>query len=113
MAWETRGNGRRYYYQASRVDGRVVKRYLGKGDVAALLGQMNDLAAQRRQFKAESDRAERAALDALQQDVADACELVEQLTRVVLVLAGYHQHDRGQWRKRRATKDANARPSAE
>ena len=104
MGWETR-RGKRYYYQASRVDGRVVKRYVGKGDVAALLGQMNDLDAQRRQVEAESERAERAALDALHRELGDACDLVDQLTRAVLLAAGYHRHDRGEWRKRRDSKD--------
>lgn len=111
MGWETRRNGRRYYYQASRVDGRVVKRYVGTGELAGLLGDYDQLAAQRRQLAAEADRADRADLDALQQEVADACDLVDQLTRAVLGMAGFHQHDRGEWRKRRGPKDE--RTSAE
>lgn len=104
MGWETR-RGKRYYYQASRVDGRVVKRYLGAGEFAEAMAGIDELDAHRRQVEAEAERAERAALDALQQDVADACDLVEQLTRAVLVVAGYHRHDRGEWRKRRGPKD--------
>lgn len=111
MAWETRRHGHRYYYRASRVDGRVVKRYVGTGELAALLGEFDAYDTQRRQLEAEAERAERADLDTLHREVGDACEVVDQLTRAVLVLAGYHQHDRGQWRKRRGTQDE--RPSAE
>ena len=33
MAWESRGN-RRYFYHSAKVDGRVVKDYVGTGPVA-------------------------------------------------------------------------------
>ena len=105
MGWETRRNGRRYYYQASRVDGRVVKRYLGIGELADVLGEFDAAEAQRRRLEADERRAQRDELDTLHREVGDACNLVEQLTRVVLLAAGYHRHDRGEWRKRRAAKD--------
>jgi hypothetical protein len=41
MAWETRG-GREYYYESERVGGRVVKRYVGPGQVAILIDSMNE-----------------------------------------------------------------------
>ncbi len=104
MGWETR-KGRRYYYRASRVDGRVVKRYVGMGQLADLLGEFDAADAQRRQSEADARRAERDALNTLQRRVGEVCDLVDELTRAVLLAAGYHQHDRGEWRKRRAPKE--------
>jgi hypothetical protein len=101
MGWETRRNGRRYYYKASKVNGRVVKQYLGAGEFAELLAQMDELDAERRQLKAEEERAAHAELQALDDQVRELNDLVDALTRAVLLLAGYHRHDRGEWRKQR------------
>lgn len=110
MAWETR-RGRRYYYRASRVNGRVVKRYVGMGDLADLLGEFDADAAQRRQLEAEARRAERDELAALDGQVRTLGRLADALAAAALVLAGYHQHDRGEWRKRRRGKE-ESRPAA-
>jgi hypothetical protein len=42
MGWEQRGN-REYYYQAERVGGRVVKRYVGGGRVGELAAQLDQI----------------------------------------------------------------------
>jgi hypothetical protein len=34
-AWETRRNGRRYFYTARRVNGRVVKEYMGRDNAGS------------------------------------------------------------------------------
>lgn len=39
MAWERRANGKDYYYAANRVDGKVVKQYLGTG-LKGFLGEL-------------------------------------------------------------------------
>ena len=55
---------------------------------------------------ADTDRAREQTLGKKQQTSLDASlaelnELADLLARVALLAAGYHQHDRGKWRKRR------------
>ncbi len=40
MAWESRGNGS-YYYRKQRIGGRVVSEYVGQGEVAGLVAQLD------------------------------------------------------------------------
>jgi hypothetical protein len=102
MGWETRG-GRRYYYQAKKVNGRVVKQYVGSG-LEALDWERRD--TQRAQVKAERDR-----LDALDQHVADFSGAVDAAVTEALTAAGYHRHGRGAWRKARRQDQRRARAS--
>jgi hypothetical protein len=48
MSWETPG-GRRYYFTAKKVNGRVVKRYVGAGDLAGAMAGLEALDRERRQ----------------------------------------------------------------
>lgn len=49
MGWEER-KGRRYYYKAERVGGRVVKRYVGTGRLAELAARLTALDAEQRKL---------------------------------------------------------------
>jgi hypothetical protein len=100
LAWETRF-GRRYYYRGRRVNGRVHKQYLGRGPEA-------EAAAKEDAERHTRIRAERDAHRAEQQACKDVLENVEAFDRQVrgvvkatLVAMGFHQHARGQWRRRR------------
>jgi hypothetical protein len=108
MGWETRRNGRTYYYRKERRGRRVVSTYQGRGKIAALLAELDALDRERRQqerAEAQMARSEFAALAATPPELAML--LAEARAEVVRVLtaAGYYQHKRGEWRKRRAKKD--------
>jgi hypothetical protein len=101
MAWEQRGN--RIYYRSRKIEGRVLKEYIG-GGLAGTLAAREDEARRRKQA------AERAALHAERETLAAATashdaldRAADALMRAALVAAGYHRHDRGQWRKRHAS----------
>jgi hypothetical protein len=94
MAWETRCGRSRYYTRSRRVNGRVVREYVG-GGIVGRLGAAVD--AHRRAERAD-ERAALAELDALVEELDALAELV---ARAALIAAGYHQHARGPWRKRR------------
>jgi hypothetical protein len=100
MAWE-----RGYYYRVRRENGRVVREYMGRGEVAELTAQLGALDRQKRceeaRLGAETLRNEKAKLDALDADIEALIEATDLLARAALVAAGYHQHNRGEWRKRR------------
>ncbi len=121
MPWNRRG----YYRRSLRVNGRVITEYIGRGPGADLAAKLDAVNRDVRDLRRVAERIERekdAALDALL-DELDA--LVDDLVRAHLLVEGYHQHDRGQWRKRRAKHNSefpdkadplrlfNARPAAD
>jgi hypothetical protein len=101
MAWEQRGD-RTYYYRSRKIGGRVVKEYVG-GGLAGVLAERADNAQRRK-------RAAACAALRKEQDAVAAAETVhdeldgaaDALLTAMLLAAGYHRHDRGHWRKRRA-----------
>ena len=107
MAWE-----RGYYYRVRRVNGRVVREYVGCGRPAEIIAQRDELERDKerevRRLDAEALRHKKAELHALDADLEALIEITDLLARAALVAAGYHQHKRGEWRKRRAHRDAKA-----
>jgi hypothetical protein len=101
MAWETRRNGRRYYYRARRIGGRVVKEYVGAGLGADLAAAEEAAKVRQAAKRAEERRADRHRLAAADDVLAALDAITDTLTRATLTAAGYHQHHRGAWRKRR------------
>ena len=99
MAWETR-RGRPYYYSSRRIDGRVVKRYLGTGDLGGLAAGLQAEARLRRIELVEALERERKRLepaDAAMAALDRACGLAIEAS---LVAAGYHKVNY-EWRRRR------------
>ena len=104
MAWETRARGGRYYTRSNRVEGRVVREYVGCGPAAERAAQA-DLEVRRvRESRRAAEMAERKALEDIDQKVARYHRAADGLTAGVLVNAGYHRHNRGEWRHARASK---------
>lgn len=99
MGWETR-RGRRYYYRARKVGGRVIKLYVGAGPQAELAALRDGLAQEDRRITSAARREARVALAAVDNPLEAFAGSVETLTRSSLLLAGYHQHHRGEWRRR-------------
>lgn len=99
MSYEMRGS-HRYYYRARKVDGRVVKEYVGHGPGAEATAAQDAAARDDRLAAAEYRRVRRSQLNDLDRvaDVAGAS--IETLLRASLVAAGYHRHHRGEWRRR-------------
>jgi hypothetical protein len=102
MAWETREGRGRYYTRSHRVNGRVVREYVGTGLVGELAAAQD---AERRREQED----ERAAWSDLKEDLHTVADLVDRcwenvsaLTTAVLVSAGFYRHHRGEWRRRRA-----------
>ena len=101
MGWEGRERGGRYYTRSRRVQGRVVREYVGGGEVGELAAALDaqeraQRAAQRRARQVEQQRL--AAVAAPVEAFDQMCRLLVDLT---LEEAGYHRHHRGAWRRRR------------
>jgi hypothetical protein len=96
MAWETRGH-QQFYYRSRRMNGRVVKIYYGTGQRAKQAYEID----QQRQARREQDCATRKHIQALDLQTDTLNQTTRTLVKASFLVAGYHQHHRGEWRKRR------------
>ena len=103
MAWEKRERGGPYYTRSKKVNGRVIREYVGGGALGEIAARMDALERRRREEEAALWREERERLEALESITEELYEAAETLANAELVAAGYHQHKRGEWRKRRGT----------
>src|SRR6516162_11549746 len=112
VAWLQR-NEKRYYYRSQRVEGRVVCRYAGTGPVAELTARIDALCQARRRLEGEKAREESARWELADAPLRELERCTDLFVRAALVLAGYHRHHRGPWRKRRGlvTSGAPDRPA--
>src|SRR5262249_44786905 len=95
----------RYYSRSRKVNGRVVREYVGGGRLGQLAAQLDALDRQKQDIERAEQAAARAELDALDGPLNELNELAELLAHAALVAAGYHRHKRGEWRKRRVQVD--------
>ena len=101
MAWEKRKRGGAYYTRSRKVDGIVVRQYVGAGVRGEIAARMDAKERQRREAEAAAWREEREHLEELAILVDELCEAVETVARATLLAAGFRQHKRGEWRRRR------------
>lgn len=100
MAWETRSGSGRYYTRSKRVAGRIVREYVGQGPIAELANQMDVDERLERDAIREAFEAVQRRDSELDQNLDSFVNLSNAIASGLLILAGYHQHKRGNWRKR-------------
>ena len=106
MSWETRGVYGPYYTRSRRVDGRVVREYVGRGPLAEIIAQADEAEREARRLERGRER-EQMEQDRELDDLFGAYSAgVDELLRSVLEAAGYHRHKRGEWRRRREQETA-------
>jgi hypothetical protein len=89
------------YTRSKKVNGRVVREYVGCGRVGELVAQLDALERLQRAEEREAKREEKARqeeFDALLDDLNDVADL---MAYAAMAAAGYRRHNRGEWRKRR------------
>lgn len=101
MAWDKRG----YYYRSKKVNGKVQREYHGKGHLAELLAQMDEIERQQRQAEQEQWKSEKSEMEALDEQISQLDEFADLITSVTMFAAGFHQHNRGEWRRKRNAKN--------
>ena len=101
MAWERRERGGLYYTRSRKVNGQVIREYVGSGVLGELAARMDAEDRQRREEEAAAWREERERLDELAGLVDELCQDVETLAHAALLSAGFRRHKRGEWRRKR------------
>ena len=102
MGWE-KG---RYYTRSRKVNGRVVREYVGGGDLGVLAAELDAIERERREYERESWRIEKEEIETFDKSIAKVCKMADIIAKAAMVAAGFHRH-RGEWRRRRVQKDSN------
>ncbi len=98
MGW----NLGRYYTRSKKVNGHIYREYIGGGETGRLAAQQDQERRERIRLRRETARRVMADLGAVDETVAMLCQRAELTVRAAMCAAGYYQHHRGEWRKRRA-----------
>ena len=106
MTWETRGVHGPYYTRSRRVDGRVVREYVGRGPLAEIIAQADEAEREARRLERRREREQMEQDRELDQLFSAYSAGVDELLRGVLEAAGYYRHKRGEWRRRREQETA-------
>lgn len=101
MSLETRKRGTTHFYKARKIRGRVVKKYEAAGAAAELAERIERELRVAQHEESERKRAALAAFDQEDDAIDDLFRRTETLVRATLLGTGYHQRDRGEWRRRR------------
>jgi hypothetical protein len=107
MAWESRKGRGRYYTRSRRKGGRVVREYLGKGWKAIIASDIDELLKAKRAAATASRREEKGEVQKLDADLLAISQGVDLIAKAALLAAGYRQHHRGEWRRKRERRDTN------
>jgi hypothetical protein len=91
----------RYYTRSKKVNGRVEREYIGAGRTAAVIAQIDAHKRWERQIRQAMMKEEQAFLAGLDVELKAFIDLTDIAVQVVLTEAGFHQHHRGEWRKKR------------
>jgi hypothetical protein len=97
-------DGRPYLYRSVRRAGRVTSEYVASGIDAQPIAALEADDRDNRRCDLEKVRAERRELDALERALDEIAERARDRARDALTAAGYHQHHRCEWRKRRVSR---------
>jgi hypothetical protein len=98
VGWD---KGGRYYTRSVKVGGRVVREYIGGGFIGKAAALIDADRRVLRQEQAEARKQVRAELDALDSQVAELCRVADLLADAAMLAAGFRQHNRGEWRRKR------------
>lgn len=111
MAWQCR-KGQQYFYRARRVGSRVVSEYVGRGQYAELVAARD--ARQRAEQTAVAEQLQRFRAELVAEDrtAAGRFRVVQEVVGWALEQAGFHRHDRGNWRRRRMASSEFAKAAA-
>ena len=101
MAWEKRERGGLYYTRSRKVNGKVVREYIGAGVLGEIAALEDEHDRRRREEEAAFWKEEREQLEALAAPVDELCEAAETIAWAVFLADGFRRHNRSEWRRQR------------
>ena len=99
MGWEQRGNNS-YYYRKEREGARVRSVYVGKGEIAHMIAQIQSSSPLIERFARSMKSPDEIKFEKAEAALDQASDLIELITEASLLAAGFHTHHR-QWRRKR------------
>lgn len=102
MGWDKDG---RYYTRSRRENGRIVREYIGGGLLGKYACRQDAIQREKRETEREQERILREEIQARDRCLDELEATVDLVLRALLTSAGFHQHHRGEWRKRRGQRE--------
>ncbi len=99
MGWERRGS-REYYYKKERDGSRVKSVYVGSGEIAQMVAQIQTSSPLLERLARTNKSPDMVQWEKVDATLKQALDLIQLITQATLLTAGFHTHKR-QWRKRR------------
>src|SRR5688572_2080240 len=99
MGWEQRGNNR-YYYRKERDGSRVKSTYVGRGEIAHMVAQIQSSSPLLKRVARSLRSPDQIKLEKAEAALKQTNELIGLITQATLLSAGFHTHKR-QWRRTR------------
>ena len=99
MGWEQRGS-QQYYYKKEREGSRVKSVYVGRGEIAHMVAQLQSSSPLLERFARTMKSPHQVQQEKAEAALEQASDLIELITEASLLAAGFHTHKR-QWRRKR------------
>jgi hypothetical protein len=100
MSWEKRGSNR-YYTRTRRENGRVIREYVGAGELAELAAFHDRILQEARRDRSTNVRVRLEEIKAAKASLKKVRKQVWNQYLLAMAEFGYHLHARSTWRKRR------------
>jgi hypothetical protein len=100
MGWVVRGDKQYYYRSFRRPGGGFRREYIGSGPAADLAAALDAHRRQQRRAQREALWADREAWGEVAAVLDELIVTSDLLMQACLLVAGYHLHQRGEWRRR-------------
>ena len=99
MGWEQRGS-QQYYYKKEREGSRVKSVYVGRGEIAHTVAEIQSSSSLLERVARNIKPAEVVKREKAEAALQQAMEMIDLITEAVLLTSGFHTHHR-QWRRKR------------
>jgi hypothetical protein len=99
MGWERRNYGL-YYYRKKRYGKKVISEYIGTGQTAELIEELDKSERQEREITRLEWQEYQAEIKGVEAEVIQVDKTIQSLLRATLLASGHHPH-KGEWRRMR------------